>query len=236
MSGTFMPAASSFEASGDTQSLLALYRHGTRAMMLVSLPVLITLMVRGSSFIGLWMGAQYRHSSGIVLLILAFPLIFSFANQTATAIAFGTEKHKTMAWWSIGEGIANLVLSVTLVHFYGIYGVAIGTLIPSLIAQLGFWPRYVSKLVGVTWFEVIWGVWRPIVVVSLPFVLASWLMMHRCTLSGAFTGAVHVAGHIDAPGLPDTGRHPIQELPTRARPSDDQTALRARCVMEPWES
>ena len=176
MSGTFMPAASAYEASGDVQGLLALYKHGTRAMMLVSLPVIITLMVRGSTFIGLWMGAQYRHSSGIVLIILIFPLIFSFANQTAAAIAFGIEKHKAMAWWSIGEGIANLVLSVTLVHFYGIYGVAIGTLIPSLIAQLGFWPQYISKLVGLKAGKVLWSVWAPALLAVLPFALVSWLV------------------------------------------------------------
>ena len=174
MSGTFMPAASTYEASGDTRSLVMLYKNGTRAMLLLSLPILITLMVRGSSFIGLWMGPQYEHRSGIVLDILAFPLIFFFANQTAGAIAFGTEKHKTVALWALGEGIANLVLSITLVHFYGIYGVAIGTLIPSLVAQLGFWPRYISKLVGLTAREVVWNVWQPVIWASIPFAVASW--------------------------------------------------------------
>lgn len=176
MSGTFMPAASTFEASGDTESLLALYKQGTRAMMLVSLPILITLIIRGSSFIGLWMGPQYRQSSGMVLIILAFPLIFSFANQTAAAIAFGIEKHKTMAWWAMGEGVANLALSIILVHFYGIYGVAFGTLVPNLIAQLGFWPQYISKLVGMSVGQVVLSVWMPVLMASLPFAFVSWLV------------------------------------------------------------
>lgn len=174
MSTTFMPAASAYEAAGDARSLELLFRNGTRAMMAVSLPVLITLIVRGSSFIGLWMGPQYAHPSGVVLAILAFPLIFAYANQTASAIAFGTGKHKLAGFWAIGEGLANLGLSIVLAHWYGINGVALGTLIPSLVAQLGFWPRYISKLVGLSWFEVIWRVWRPILLVSLPFVLASW--------------------------------------------------------------
>ena len=53
-----------------------------------------------------------------------------------------------MSIWAIGEGVANLTLSITLVHWYGIYGVAIGTLIPSLVVQLGLWPRYINQLVG----------------------------------------------------------------------------------------
>jgi O-antigen/teichoic acid export membrane protein len=174
MSGTFTIAASSYEAAGDTASLLMLYKNGTRAMMMVSLPIIITLITRGSSFIGLWMGPQYSHISGTVLVILSVPLFFSFANQTAAAIAFGIEKHKTMALWAVGEGIANLTLSIILVHWYGIYGVAIGTLVPSLIAQLGFWPRYISKLVGLTPFEVVWNVWGPVILTSIPFAIASW--------------------------------------------------------------
>ncbi len=179
MSGTFMPAASTYEASGDTQSLLMLYKNGTRAMILVSLPILITLMVRGSNFIGLWMGAQYEQSSGLVLLILAFPLVFVFANNTPGAIAFGVEKHKTIALWAVGEGVSNLVLSVVLAHRYGIYGVALGTFIPSMIVHLGFWPQYISRLVGLTAFEVVFDVWMPLLVASLPFALASWAVNAR---------------------------------------------------------
>jgi O-antigen/teichoic acid export membrane protein len=174
MGATFVPAASTYEAAGDTASLLALYKNGTRATIMISLPILITLIIRGPSFIGLWMGPQYAHSSGIVLTILSTALFFSFANRTAGAIAFGIEKHKTAALWAIGEGIANLALSIILVHWYGIYGVAIGTMIPSLIVHLVLWPRYISKLVGLSTFDVLWKVWAPMFLSSVPFALATY--------------------------------------------------------------
>jgi len=174
MGQTFVPAASTYEAAGDEASLLRLYKDGTRAIIMVSLPILITLVVRGPSFIGLWMGPQYSHVSGIVLIILSSGLFFSYANRTAASIAFGVEKHKTSARWAVGEGVANLTLSITLVHWFGIYGVAIGTLIPSLVAQLVLWPRYISKLVGLSAFEVIFQVWGPMFLSSIPFALASY--------------------------------------------------------------
>jgi O-antigen/teichoic acid export membrane protein len=176
MSGTFMPAASTYEAAGDTEGLLRLYKNGTRALIMISLPMVVTLIVRGSSFIGLWMGPQYSHKSGIVLIILTVALFFSFANQTAGAIALGVEKHKAMACWAVGEGVANLGLSILLVHWYGIYGVAIGTLIPSLIAQLGFWPYYTSKLLGLSPFEVVWNVWGPPIAAAIPFAIVSYAL------------------------------------------------------------
>jgi O-antigen/teichoic acid export membrane protein len=174
MGGTFVPAASTYEAAGDTASLLMLYKNGTRATLMISLPILITFIVRGPSFIGLWMGPEYAHSSGIVLIILSIALFFSYANRTAGAIAFGVEKHKTTALWSIGEGIANLALSILLVHWYGIYGVAIGTMVPSLVVQVILWPRYISKLVGLSSFEVIAQIWGPMLLASIPFAAASY--------------------------------------------------------------
>ena len=174
MGGTFVPAASTYEAAGDSASLLMLYKNGTRATLMISLPILITFIVRGPTFIGLWMGPEYAHSSGIVLIILSIALFFSYANRTAGAIAFGVEKHKTTALWSIGEGVANLALSILLVHWYGIYGVAIGTMVPSLFVQVILWPRYISKLVGLSSFEVIWQIWGPMLLASIPFAIASY--------------------------------------------------------------
>jgi O-antigen/teichoic acid export membrane protein len=174
MGNTFVPAASTYEAAGDTASLLMLYKNGTRATLMVSLPILITLIVRGPSFIGLWMGPQYAHRSGNVLIILSIALLFAFANRTAAAIAFGIEKHKMGALWAMGEGVANLTLSIILVHWYGIYGVAFGTMVPSVIVQLVFWPRYISKLVGLSYSEVVWEVWAPMFLSSIPFAIATY--------------------------------------------------------------
>jgi len=179
MGATFVPAASTYEAAGDTNSLLMLYKNGTRATLAVSLPILITLMVRGRSFIGLWMGPQYSHSSGTVLIILCSTFLFVFANRTAQAIAFGVEKHKMGAIWAIGEGVVNLSLSIVLARRYGIYGVAIGTAIPSLLVNVILWPGYISKLVGLSYSEVVWKVWAPVYLSSVPFAIATYAVNAR---------------------------------------------------------
>ena len=174
MTATFTPAASTYEAAGDTLSLRALYLNGTRATMALSLPILITLITRGDNFIGVWMGPQYSRVSGTVLAILATALLFSLQNTPSSSIALGIEKHKTVAKWAIGEAIANLALSVILAIKFGIYGVAIGTLIPSLAVNLFFWPRYVSQLVGIHYREVFLKVWGPVFLCALPFAAASY--------------------------------------------------------------
>ncbi len=174
MTATFTPAASTYDATGDVSSLRALYYNGTRATMAISLPILVTLIFRGDNFIGVWMGAQYSRTSGTVLAILATALLFSLPNTPASSIAFGIEKHKKIAMWAIGEAIANLTLSVSLALRFGLYGVAIGTLVPSLAVNLILWPRYVTHLVGIGYREVLLKVWGPVFLCSVPFAAASY--------------------------------------------------------------
>ena len=174
MTTTFTPAASTYEALGDSSRLRALYYNGTRATMALYLPIVITLIIRGSSFIGVWMGPQYARTSGTVLAILATALLFSLPNSAAGSIAWGVEKHKALAKWAIGEGIANLTLSIVLARKFGLYGVAIGTLVPSVVVQLVMWPRYVSRLVDVSWVQVFRNVWGPVFLCAVPFAAASY--------------------------------------------------------------
>jgi O-antigen/teichoic acid export membrane protein len=176
MTTTFTSAASTYDAAGQTSSLLALYYTGTRATMVVSMPILITLLVRGGNFIGVWMGPQYSHTSGTVLAILAAALLFSLPNTPASSIALGISKHKTVAKWAIGEAVVNLSLSVVLARIVGIYGVAIGTLVPSLVVNVVFWPRYVTHLVKVSYRQVFVSVWGPLFLSAVPFAAASYLV------------------------------------------------------------
>lgn len=173
---TFTPAASTYESAGNIASLRALYVNGTRLVIAVSSPILVTFLTRGRTFIGLWMGPQYSHSSGIVLTILALALFFSLSNSTASAIAWGIEKHKKVAKWAIFEAVANLTLSVLLAIKIGIYGVAIGTLVPSLVIHLVFWPQYVPQLVGIRPMQVYRDVWAPVYLCAIPYAVASLLV------------------------------------------------------------
>jgi O-antigen/teichoic acid export membrane protein len=173
---TFVPAASTYEAGGDTEKLAGLYQNGTRAIMMVALPVIVTLITRGRTFIGLWMGPMYEQVSGTVLLILATALLFSVANGTGSAIAYGIEKHQTLAKWAFVEGISNLTLSILLAHKMGIYGVALGTMIPSLLIHVVWWPFYFSRVVGFGGPRTVWGVWIPMFLAATPFAAVSYLV------------------------------------------------------------
>jgi len=120
------------------------------------------------------MGPQYAQTSGTVLVILATALLFNLQNAPAGAIAWGIEKHKTVAKWAMPEALANFTLSIILARKFGIYGVAIGTLVPNLVTAQILWPLYVSRLVDVRYAEVILKVWGPIYLAAVPYAIASY--------------------------------------------------------------
>ena len=171
MTTTFPPLASTFEAEGKFQNLRGLLIHGTRAALIVSLPIEAALFFRGHTFIRLWMGDQYAQPSGTVMQILLISVVLGSANTTSAGIVYGMEKHKRIAFWAIGEAVANLVLSVILVQKIGIYGVAWGTAIPSIIIELLLWPGYVSRLVDIPVRTYLWQTWARTGLAIVPFAL-----------------------------------------------------------------
>ena len=174
MAMPLVPAASSYDVSKQTEKLRSLYVNGTRITLGLVLPILLTLITRGHTFISLWMGPIYARESGNVLVVLAVPLIFCVWKPHGGFDCIRGRKHKKSAVWAICEGIANLTLSVTLVHWFGIYGVAFGTMIPSLYFQLLIWPRYVYELVGIRASAVVRDVWAPMFLAATPFALVSY--------------------------------------------------------------
>jgi O-antigen/teichoic acid export membrane protein len=170
--------ASGLDAAGQKSDLRKLLLRGTQAALALMLPIGLTLLVRGKTFFALWMGPQYRETSGTILQILLISQFFTIANATAGQIAYGIDKHKSVAKWAAIEAVANLGLSLVLVKTVGLYGVAWGTSISMTIIHLIFWPRYVKEHLGVPVRTYVWEGWTKITLCSIPFAIASALVDH----------------------------------------------------------
>jgi len=105
-------------------------------------------------------------------MILLLGHILSVTTHTSANIAYGMGRPKPMVLWRVGEAAANLVLSIILVGRMGISGVAWGTTVPSLFISLFFFPRFVSKMVGLSVSTYLWRSWLPPFLGVIPFALA----------------------------------------------------------------
>jgi len=181
----FMPLASGLEARGEHSELRRLLVQGTRFTLFISMPIALTLYFRGHTFIGLWMGPQYAPVSGQIVQILLLAQVFSIANFTSGNIAYGMAKHRPFAIAVLAESIANLALSILLVLRIGMTGVAWGTVIPNLVIQLFFWPRYICRLLEMSVRSYLWQSWARPVLATVPFGVA-------CYLTDLHWGATHL--------------------------------------------
>ena len=173
---TVPPRVSAQEGRGDLDGARATALLGGKAATLVHLPIIVTFLLRGDTFIGLWMGPEYAVPSGNVLWILSLAYWFMAGRQIMTTTLMGLGRHKVLipAVWT--EALLNVGLSVWWVHTMGLAGVAWGTTIPSLLFTTLWYPilfgRSLRLRVRMIWREM----WIRPTVAIVPFAAASYLM------------------------------------------------------------
>jgi O-antigen/teichoic acid export membrane protein len=174
MAQVFTPMSSHFEAKGEFLQLHRVFVIGNRYASLVILPLSVTLLLAGRSLIRVWVGPAYL-SSYTVLLILLGPATLYLAQAASTKILFGMSKHGALAIVLMAEGAANLILSILLLRWYGIYGVAWGTAIPMACTSIFFLPGYLCKLLRIRIWSFLKQAYTYPLLLCLPLAPALWL-------------------------------------------------------------
>lgn len=165
----FVPLATTFDARGDRNALRSLFIRGSRLTLLLILPGIIGFEVLGAPFIALWMGARYVKLASGVLMVLSLCLLFGPMRATCNQILYGMNRLKYFAFWSFGEAVVNLGLSILLVYKIGMVGVAWGTLIPAVLVEGLILPRYTAKQIAVQPIEYYWQTFMRPILASLPY-------------------------------------------------------------------
>jgi O-antigen/teichoic acid export membrane protein len=126
------PMASTLEARGDAEGLIALYVRGSKFILLVGLPILLTFIISGQAFLSLWVGEEMVASYG-PLVLLSLGWAFNYGQTAAVCILIGLSRHKVAAWLSLIQALLHLALSSILGYQYGLLGIAWGAFISSAI-------------------------------------------------------------------------------------------------------
>lgn len=135
ISTTISPLASEYDARGDSAGLKTLCLRGTKGILLVALPILSTFVLGGDLFITLWIGDALLGSyAPLVLLSGAWTMNILTLASSCTLI--GLSRHRTAAWFVLGQALLDVVLSLVLVRFYGVAGVAAGAMLAAVVMNI----------------------------------------------------------------------------------------------------
>jgi len=173
---TMTPLASRLEVEASKSRLQETTLKAGKYCSLAMLPIFVTFLLRGHTFIGLWMGTSYADLSGRVLTILSLPWLIGSGGSIVGAVMLGISKHKNVVPVAAAEGLSNLALSVGLIHSYGIIGVAWGTAIPNLAVSLLFWPWYAHRILGISFARYASALWIRPLLAAIPFAVCTALL------------------------------------------------------------
>lgn len=165
-----LPLASELHAEQDLARLRLLYTAGTRLTLAISIAIGGCLILLARPLLTIWVGPEYASAAPLVAL-LTLASILAAAQWPAAAILQGMARHRLLAASSLVAGIANLVLSITFVQFWGLTGVALGTLIPAAAETLLVVLPYTGRVTGLRAADLLKLVLLPALLPAVPMTL-----------------------------------------------------------------
>lgn len=144
-----LPRFSQLDGLGREDAIKKLFFSITRISALISIAIGSMLVLHGRTLLLLWVGPKYV-SSYAILVLLTVGAVASTSQSGTLQILVAKGRHRAYGIWTIGEGLANLILSVVWARQYGIVGVALGTAVPLLAVKLSLQPWYVTRVLGIS--------------------------------------------------------------------------------------
>ena len=142
--GPLMPAMSSLDGQARDSDLRRLFLRATRVTALLSFFLGSLLLLDGRVLLRLWVGERFV-STYPILLTLVIGYMVALAQAPGVSVLYARAEHEPLGWWTLGEGIVNLALSIYWAKRYGILGVALGTAVPMLATKLILQPWFVLR-------------------------------------------------------------------------------------------
>lgn len=174
-----MPVASELHAESDWSRLRALYITSTRLALAITIPIAGAFIIIAGPFLSVWVGHEYaRYSYLVTILMLAATI--NLSQWPAAAVFQGMNRYGLLALVALISGVVNLGLSIGLGMRYGLLGVALGTLIPTVIENIGVVLPYSMRALRISVSDLIHKIVLPTFVPACPAAII--LALSRPTL------------------------------------------------------
>jgi O-antigen/teichoic acid export membrane protein len=144
----FFPAMTRLDAQQDSDGLRKLYISGSRlTLVLVSTAATLIALLSGD-FLRLWiaggLGAEISRTNTILQILLVAAACSAW-QRMGCQVLLAIRAVPLLAKLFAAEAVLNLLFSIALVRPLGLMGVALGTLIPSVIFNLAVNPSIVCR-------------------------------------------------------------------------------------------
>jgi len=146
---TLFPIVVDCDAGNKDARLKTLLVEGTRLSLAASLPVAGSLALLAQPVVIGWTGHEYAAAAAVVQ-ILALLVIVRVGSWTASTVLQGGGRHRLVATSNLITATVNVGLSVLLIRFYGLPGMALATLIPVTVRAVAVLIPAACRRVGMS--------------------------------------------------------------------------------------
>ena len=168
-----MPLASHVEAGDQRIFLKSLYLTSNRLTLAIAVPLACIVVVLARPFLTLWLGPDFAFITPVVYVLTLANLI-DVSLWPIASVAQGMARHRSLALASLSSAFVNLVLSLWLVNYLGVIGVALGTLLPIVFEAICFVIPFGLRMVGVRLRAAFSEIYLPVLIPAAPALAASY--------------------------------------------------------------
>jgi len=162
----FLPLFTDMYVRNDNKKLIDVYMSSTRIISSISFFGVGAVFILGDNFISMWISDVHAERAATLIPYLALNGLFYLFNPLDNMLVTSQGRHGYFAKISTYQVIANIGLSVILINYMGLLGVAIGTLLSTVGAEI-FKTIYCSKLLGIKLARLCLEPIRPIIIPCL---------------------------------------------------------------------
>jgi O-antigen/teichoic acid export membrane protein len=135
--------------------LRRLYHDGARLTMLVMVCVVLIAAVWADDFYRLWLGERYIRESpypslALLLQLLLLSVVTNYTSNVASQLLMGAGHIRPFSLLLLIGSALNLSLSVLLIGPYGLIGIAIATVVASIVVDLIGIPVLLQRKLGLS--------------------------------------------------------------------------------------
>ena len=152
ITGPLITEMSNLEGQKRDEDLKQLFYRSTRWTTLLCILTGSLLCLNGKVLLTLWVGQVYA-ASYTVLVVLCVARVAAVLQSPSMSLLLARGRHKVLGWWTLTEGVLNLVLSIYWAPKYGIVGVAMGTAVPMLVVRILVQPWYTLWVAKVSFYD-----------------------------------------------------------------------------------
>ncbi len=132
--GAVVPHATRAAARGEREVLREIHVRWTKYSNAVLLALAVPALVFAERVLVIWLGPRFAEV-GVVAQILVASMLLNNVHLVGTGLLTGLGRISAYARYQVLWAIGNLVVSVALVDWLGLPGVALGTGIPLLVLE-----------------------------------------------------------------------------------------------------